>query len=177
MLTGDHVVLRAIVPGDLEQLRLWRNQPEFRRYFREYREIGSDDQRRWYETSVLNDAAVLMFAIEERDTGRLLGACGLCFIDWVSRTCDLSIYLGADDLYIDDRLAPDAARTLLRYGFGVLGMHRVWVEIYDYDEAKKALLSELGFTLDGRFREHHFHEGRWHDSLFYGLLDREFGAG
>ena len=176
MLTGHHVALRAITPSDLEPLRLWRNQPEFRKFFREYRELGPDDQQRWYDGRVMDDLGTLMFAIEGMHDQRLLGACGLCFIDWISRTCDLSIYLGADDLYIDDVLAPDSARVLLRYAFGVLGMHRVWVEIYDYDEAKQRLLENLGFELDGRFREHHFHDGRWHDSLFYGLLDREFAG-
>ncbi len=105
----------------------------------------------------------------------LLGACGLCAIDWVNRTADFSIYIGHDGLYIDERHAPDAGRTLLRYrlrgaGDCIASGARSTVST----QAKQRLLDALGFTLDGRHRETHWGEGAWHDSLFFGILDREF---
>ena len=175
MLSGQHVGLRAIEREDLAQLRDWRNDPAFRRHFREHRELSALDQEAWFER-MNADPRQLMFAIVDRDAGRLVGASGLCFIDPVNRNCDLSIYIGADGAYVDERLAPDAARTTLRYGFEELGLHRVWAEIYDFDEPKQELLAGLGFQLEGRHREHHFAEGGWHDSLFYGLLADEWSA-
>jgi len=174
MIVGAHAALREILEEDLEPLRQWRNNPHLRRHFREYRDITPAMQRRWYEETVCGDNRVRMFAIVERGGGRLLGACGLCYIDWLRRSADFSIYLGADDLYIDDRFAPDAARLLLRYGFEELNLHRIWAEIYETDAAKRDFLPALGFTLEGRHRDTHWSEGRWADSLFYGLLDREY---
>jgi hypothetical protein len=173
MLTGEHIGLRAIERDDLGQLMEWRNRPDFRRHFREHREIGLESQVAWFERMTA-DPRTLMFAITDRADGRLLGASGLCFIDWVSRNCDLSLYIGADGLYVDDHYAPDAARTTIAYGFDELGMNRIWVEIYEFDEAKQKLLADLGFQLEGRHREHHFAESRYHDSLFYGLLASEW---
>ncbi len=172
MLSGQTTQLRAIEPKDLEPLRIWRNKPEFRRYFREYREISVEMQEAWYRNSVLNDPRVRMFAIEDK-SGRLLGACGLCYIDAINRSADFSIYIGADDLYIDDVFAPDAGRTLIAYGFAELNLHRIWAEIYDFDLPKQALFPKLGFTLEGRHRQTHWSEGQWSDSLFYGLLASE----
>lgn len=177
MLKGDIVGLRAIEPGDLDQLRAWRNRPEYRRYFREYRELSSEQQRRWYEAVVNGDASTRMFSIVELANGRLLGACGLCYINWVDRNADFSLYIGVDDLYIDDRFAPDAARVLIRYGFDELNLHRLWSEIYDFDQAKQGLFDRLGFGLDGRHRQTHWGEGRWHDSLFYSLLSSDKADG
>lgn len=174
MLRGSVVGLRAIERADLGALLAWRNKPEFRRYFREFRELGSADQERWYENIVLKDPSVRMFSIVELTNGRLLGACGLCYINWVDRNADLSIYIGADDLYIDETFAPDAASTLLRYGFDELGLHRVWAEIYSIDQKKQKFFTGLGFALDGRHRETHWTEGGWVDSLFYGLLSSSF---
>lgn len=170
MLKGEFVGLRAVEQADLSTLLAWRNQPEFRRYFREYRELGSDQQQSWYEQTVLRDPATRMFSIIDLASGRLLGACGLCYIHWVDRNGDFSIYIGADDLYIDERLAPDAARLMIRYGFEELGLHRLWSEIYHFDTAKQRLFETLGFQLEARFRESHWTEGAWHDSLIYGLL-------
>lgn len=173
MLSGEHTCLRAVEREDLPQLLAWRNRPELRRYFREYRELGRDQQNAWYENVVLKDPATRMFSIIERASGRLLGACGLCYINWVDRSADFSIYLGADDLYIDARLAPDAARMLIRYGFDELGLHRLWSEIYAFDSAKEGLFGTLGFQHEARFRQNHWTEGGWHDSLIFGLLSSD----
>jgi len=173
MLSGESVSLRAIEREDLPQLLAWRNRPELRRFFREYRELGRDQHSAWYENGVLKDPAIRMFSIVERGSGRLLGACGLCYINWVDRNADFSIYLGADERYIDTRLAPEAARLLIRYGFDELGLHRLWSEIYAFDSAKQCLFEALGFQLEARYRQSHWTEGGWHDSLIYGLLSSD----
>ncbi len=174
MLKGEIVGLRAIEKEDLPQLLEWRNRPEYRRYFREYRELGMEQQTGWFESMVLKDHRTIMFAIVDLADMRLIGASGLCYIDWVNRSADFSIYIGADNLYIDDRFAPDAACTMARYAFHELGMHRLWSEIYDFDQPKKQFFDALGFRLDGRHRQTHWGEGAWHDSLFYGLLADDF---
>ncbi len=178
MLAGAHTLLRAIEEADLEPLRAWRNQPRLRRYFREHREISAAMQRRWFDTKVLADPSTRMFAVCERgatpdEPGRLLGAAGVCWIDWRNRSGDFSLYLGADGLYIDAVFAPDAGRILLDYAFNDLGLNRVWAEIYDHDAPKQRLLPALGFREEGRHRQTTWCEGRFVDSVFYGLLARD----
>lgn len=169
MLKGQLTSLRAIEKDDLSQLLAWRNMPELRRYFREYRELNHEQQLSWFNTKVNNDAATRMFAIVDHQ-GNLLGAAGLCYIDWVNRTADFSIYIGHEGLYIDDQLAPDAATTMIRYAFAELGLNRLWSEIYAFDDAKAKFFKRLGFSLDGRHRHTHWAENAWHDSLFFSLL-------
>lgn len=170
MIEGRLTGLRAIEDSDLARLLAWRNQPEIRRYFREYRELNSTQQRQWFDSKVNNDPCTRMFAVVDKATSRLVGAAGLCYIDWVNRTADFSLYIGFDNLYIDSHLAPDAAITLTNYGFKELGLNRLWSEIYSFDTAKKTLFKQLGFTMDGRHRSTHWAEGTWHDSLFFSLL-------
>ena len=174
MLTGELTGLRAIEERDLPQLLAWRNDPRMRRYFREYRELNMVQQRGWFDAKVNSDPSIRMFSVIDLETNQLMGAAGLCYIDWVNRNADFSIYLGADDLYIDEDFAPDAGRTLLRYGFEELNLHKVWSEIYSLDAPKQKLFYELGFAREGVHRQTHFTEGKWVDSLFYGLLASEF---
>jgi RimJ/RimL family protein N-acetyltransferase len=169
MITGKCTALRAIEKDDLEQLLTWRNDPELRRYFREYRELNYQQQMNWFDKKVNNDASTSMFAIVDLNDN-LLGAAGLCYIDWINRTADFSIYIGKDKIYIDRILAPDAARVLIKYAFEELGLNRLWCEIYSYDVAKVNLLQALGFKLDGTHRQTHWAEKKWHDSFFYSLL-------
>jgi RimJ/RimL family protein N-acetyltransferase len=171
MLFGTHAILRAIEPGDLEQLRLWRNDPQLRRNFREYREISPADQQRWYDSIRVDNLTTRMFAITDSG-GTLLGACGLCYIDWMRRSADFSIYLGRG--YLDDKYALCAARMLMRYAFEDLGLHRLWAEVYEFDELKAHFLTSIGFRFDGALRDAHYAEGKWWDSrMFSSINDRD----
>ena len=67
MLKGRVVGLRAIEEADLEQLLMWRNQPEYRKFFREYRELNMINQKIWFEQKVINDEHTRMFSIIELD--------------------------------------------------------------------------------------------------------------
>lgn len=172
MLKGEYTVLRAIEKADLNQLLEWRNQPEFRKYFREYRELNSYNQDKWFESKVINDKSTVMFAIEDISSGELLGACGLCYIDWINRNADFSIYIGKNNLYIDDLYAIDASRIMMNYAFNELNLHKLWSEIYSIDDKKKNMFNVLGFDFEGCHKETHWTEGRWVDSNYYGFVNK-----
>jgi RimJ/RimL family protein N-acetyltransferase len=171
IIGSNYVSLRAIEKDDLPQLMKWRNNPEFRKYFRENSEINIAKQHRWFEMINNVNSIHKMFAIV--DSNRLIGACGLCYIDWINRSADFSIYIGYNDLYIDNKYAVEAAELMIDYGFNVLNLHRLWAEIYSIDEAKKTFFDIINFKLDGELRQTYWHNNQWHNSLFYSLLSNE----
>lgn len=173
MISGKYVGLRAIEKEDLPQLREWRNNPDLRKFFREIAEISKTNQEAWFESINSKNSPHKMFAIIKLDTNELMGACGLCYIDWINRSADFSIYLGYNNLYIDDVYAIEAAKIMRNYGFDILNLHRLWAEIYTLDAQKKAFFNTLGFKLDGELRETYWYDKQWYNSLFYSLLDHE----
>lgn len=100
MLKGEYVGLRSVEKNDLPILLEWRNQPEYRQFFREYRELNLENQNRWFDIKVMEDSSTIMFTIIDLQNGEILGACGLCYIDWINRNADFSIYIGKDNIYI-----------------------------------------------------------------------------
>ena len=170
MLYGECVALRAIEKSDLNALLNWRNNPNFRKFFREYRELNYSNQEIWFNNKVMNDKNTIMFSIVDVKTNELLGACGLCYIDWINRNSDFSIYIGKNDLYIDDVYAVDAAKIMMRYAYEELNLHKLWAEIYSNDICKTELFSKLNFVLEGCHKESHWTCGAWYDSLFYGYI-------
>ena len=174
MIRGKLVGLSPLESEDLEALRQWRNNPDFRQYFREYREISKDMQSDWFKRT-LNDKSTIMFAIRRLSDNELLGCCGLCYINWVNRNADLSLYIGYDDLYIDDiGYAEEATKLLLNYGFCELGLHKAWTEIYEIDTPKKALYEKLGLKIDGVLRDNYFHDGKFWNSYIFSILKEDF---
>lgn len=175
MLKGLFISLTAVEQADLKQLMDWRNTPELRRYFREYRELNTTAQKQWFEDKVLSDSATIMFSIRRLDDNILLGSCGLVYIDWIRRHAELSLYIGWNNAYIDDEgFAEEACRLLLKYAYHELCLNKVWTEIYSFDTPKKNLYDKLGFHKDGVLRQNHYSEGKWVDSLIFSLLASEF---
>jgi [ribosomal protein S5]-alanine N-acetyltransferase len=70
--------------------------------------------------------------------------------------------------------ALDAARTLISFGFATLGLHRISAAIGPDNAASIALVTRLGFTREGRLRDHVFTNGAWRDSILYSLLAHEW---
>ncbi|HPF88286.1 MAG TPA: GNAT family protein [Candidatus Limiplasma sp.] len=175
MMQGKLVTLSPLEQEDLEPLRQWRNNPEFRKYFREYREINKDMQLKWYQQKVLGDPSTMMFGIHDAASGELLGCCGLCYINWVHRNADLSLYIGWQNAYIDtEGYAEESCRLLFTYGFQELGLEKIWTEIYEFDEPKYQLYQKLGFQQDGLLRKQYLYNGKYWDSRMLSLLREEF---
>ena len=178
MLKGDKVYLTAIEEEDLEQLRNWRNLPDYRKHFREYREISRTMQKNWFENIVNGDNSTIMFAIRMSDTGELAGCCGLCYINWVHRHSDLSLYIGKDESYIDNEgIAEESCKLLFDYGFHELGLNKIWTELYEFDHKKIDLYKKFGFQEDGFLRKQYFYEGKWWGSYILSLLNEEYKIG
>lgn len=175
MIRGKKVYLTAIEENELEQLRHWRNLPEYRKHFREYREISTTMQKKWFETIVNGDNSTIMFSIHDIVTKELLGCCGLCYINWVHRYSDLSLYIGKDECYIDDEgIARESCDLLFQYAFGELGLNKIWTELYEFDTKKITLYQNMGFQQDGLLREQYFYDGKWWNSYILSLLRKEY---
>jgi RimJ/RimL family protein N-acetyltransferase len=175
MLAGKLVSLTAVERQDLALLKKWRNNPEFRKHFREYRELNDVMQERWFENRVVNDHSTEMFAIRDAANGELLGCAGLAYINWVHRHADLSLYIGWNDAYIDEKgYAEESCTLLLDYAFMEIGLNKVWTELYEFDEKKIKLYGKIGFIQDGILRQHCFHKGRWWNSIILSMLAEEY---
>ncbi|MEO6348153.1 MAG: hypothetical protein ABIO60_09625, partial [Aquaticitalea sp.] len=68
MITGTNVGLRAVEKEDLQLLRDWRNLLEFRRNFREVRELSLADQEAWFENLQSSKNNNFMFTIVDLKT-------------------------------------------------------------------------------------------------------------
>lgn len=175
MINGKIVKLTTIEESDLEQLRYWRNLPEYRKYFREYREISSTMQKKWFDQIVNNDDKTIMFAIRMIENDELVGCCGLCYINWIHRHSDLSLYIGKNEAYIDSEgIAEESCNLLFHYGFDELGLNKIWTEIYEFDTKKLDLYQKLHFHRDGFLRKQYFYDGKWFGSYLLSLLNEEF---
>ena len=166
MIKGKKVGLRAVEKQDLPILRDWRNIVEFRKNFREVRELSLNDQEAWFDQLQKTKHINYMFTIVDLDTQKPIGAAGLLYINWIIRSADFSFYLGNNEVYIDDKgIAEEATKLLINYGFNNLNLHKIWMELYEFDKAKlDFFINKFDFKKDGVLRDNCFEDGKYYDS-------------
>jgi RimJ/RimL family protein N-acetyltransferase len=174
MIKGNIVGLRAVEKEDLALLRDWRNIPAFRKNFREVRELSIANQERWFERSCIDNPNDFMFMIVRLDDNKPIGACGILYVNWINRTGDFSFYIGHEDSYIDDEgYGKDAATLLIEYGFNNLNLHKIWMELYEFDTKKLSFFqNKFDFKIDGKLRDNCFEGGKYWNSYIISLLNK-----
>ena len=68
----------------------------------------------------------------------------------------------------------EAVSLVIDYIFESFEKRGVMAHCFDTNEGSQALLESLGFTEEGRLREHRFVEGEYVDAVIYGLLREEW---
>ena len=176
MIVRGRIGLRAVEKADLIQLKEWRNNPDFRKHFREIRELNDANQERWFE-NLNQDSNSYFFGVVSLDTGNLIGVGGLLYINWVIKSADFSFYIGDSDEYVStSERCVDSISAILEYGFGTLGLNKVWMELYENDNRKLKLFKDsFNFSIDGVLRDNWFENG-FHNSFLLTLLQDEFNG-
>jgi len=172
MLKGKLIRLKQIEKADLSQFRDWRNSPYIRNYTREYRPLNMLNQEQWLE-SLTNNKSNIMFAIQELNSDKIIGCCGLTYINWKEGHGEVTIYIG-DDEWQGKGCAGEALDVLMRYGFKELRLHRICAIIFSYNILSIKLFKKHGFCFEGICRGTRFWDGKFHDELIYSMLDYEY---
>jgi UDP-4-amino-4,6-dideoxy-N-acetyl-beta-L-altrosamine N-acetyltransferase len=172
MIHGKKIYLTSIDKDNLNTLREWRNNPELRQYFREHRELSMDMQTNWYVNKVLGDPNQYNFEIHDNESKKLIGHCGLYYINWISKSAEFGIYIG-DFSFRNGGYGSDSLRTLIDYGFNQLNMNRIWAEVYSNNDAIK-VYTKIGFKIEGVLRQNVFKNGEYFDSTIISLLKSEY---
>ncbi len=174
-LVGELVTLRGFRDGDrvARQRHGW-NQ-EIQRGLGHDRATGAmtdDEAGAWVDTLATRSAeGALGWAIEA--DGELAGGVSLFDPREGGRKARLGIGMYAPQ-FLGRGLGTEAIRLVLRHAFGTLGMHRVELKVLDVNARAIAAYRACGFVDEGRERESCWVDGRWHDDIVMGVLDREF---
>ncbi len=111
--------------------------------------------------------------IEHSGAAELVGACSLQHIDPRNRHAELSIFLLSTE-YRGLGYGTDAVCELLRYAFDVLRVDKVYLGVYDFNEAGIRSYERVGFRYEGRFRHMLYYQGHYHDEWRMCLFRHEW---
>jgi RimJ/RimL family protein N-acetyltransferase len=175
VLTGSRVVLRRHTAENLGAFRRWYSDPEIARLAR-YQEapMRSEEIERFFTARVVGSEALAM-AIHERASDRLVGTCAFSQLDGENGSALYHITIGEKDVW-GRGYGTEATRLMLDHAFGKLGLHRVALFVFEFNERAIRTYRRCGFVVEGRSRESIYRDGRWWDELAMSVLESDWRA-
>ncbi|MEU3710885.1 GNAT family N-acetyltransferase [Streptomyces catenulae] len=176
VLTGERIRLVPLGVRHAAAYHAATEDPEIRRLTGSHREFTPAEIGAWCAGAVTRTGR-LDLAVEDRESGRFLGDIALLDVDPDNAHATLRIMLVAGAT--DRGLGSEAVRLLLGHAFDRVQLHRVQLEVWDFNHRARRAYERCGFTLEGRMRQALRWDGAWHDVLVMAALRTEWtdGAG
>ena len=149
ILETDRLVLRRLLPEDLDSLYALYRDPEIRRYFPEgtltYEE--TKEELEWFLNGHPKHPELGLWATIHKGTGKFIGRCGLLPLDIEGRQEVEVAYTIARE-YWGQGLGTEAAQAILHYGFEKLGLARLICLIEPGNAASQKVAVKIGMKLE-----------------------------
>jgi RimJ/RimL family protein N-acetyltransferase len=175
VLTGEQVVLRRHVPSNLRAFQRWYADPEVVRLTR-YQDspMRPEEIERFFAARALGSDSLAM-AIHRRDDDRLIGTCALSQLDADNGSALFHITIGEKSSW-GRGFGTEATRLMIDHAFSGLGLHRVALTVFSFNERAIRSYRSVGFIVEGRAREAIWRDGRWWDEISMSILDIDWQA-
>ncbi|MBC2194619.1 GNAT family N-acetyltransferase [Listeria booriae] len=104
---------------------------------------------------------------------RVIGRIELGLIDRENGTAAFGIVIGDRDCW-GQGYGKQAILELLREAFDDLHLHKVYCEVYAFNERSIRMMQAMDFKQDGVLREHEYFRNEHHDLVVFSMLRSEF---
>ena len=173
VLTGRLVILRRHAPANVAAFRRWYADPEIARLARyQQTPMRPEEIERFFAARVVGPDALAM-AVHERSTGRLIGTCAFSQLDGENGSALYHITIGEQDAW-GRGYGTEATQLMVDHAFGVLGLHRIALFVFEFNERAIRAYRRSGFVVEGRSRESIWRDGRWWDELAMSILESDW---
>jgi len=174
--------LQTVTREDVSRLAGWLADPEVNAYWYGLDEAGTPLHIGYAPNALLQASAAewqqlfdddgrRIYSIYSND-GEHLGEAQLV-LSWPLLEAQLFLLIGRKDLW-HHHYGTSALVQLLDQAFGTFDLHRVWVDVPEYNQHALDMFRQVGFVLEGHFRRAHRKDNEWYDSIAMGLLADEY---
>jgi len=172
LLEGERVYLRPYNLDDIDRYYQMLFQPEMRRLTGTQTTWTREQIIRYLEEKMEDRSSVLLLiALRENDC--VIGDIALQDIDRNNRSANIRIAIDQAEQQ-GKGYGTEALKLMLDYGFGILNLHRVELNVFAYNERALRVYEKLGFKKEGVQRDALYYHHRYHDSIWMSILEDEY---
>jgi RimJ/RimL family protein N-acetyltransferase len=169
-LTGEKVILRPFTHADIPLMQILLQDDEVS-VLTGSAHTPLGDITQWYSTRNTQSDR-LDLAVVDRETGGCVGEVVLNEWSRHNRSCGFRMALGPAGR--GRGLGTEAAKLIIGYGFELLHLHRIALEVYAFNPRARHVYEKIGFRQEGVLREALWHDGTWIDATVMSILADEW---
>lgn len=114
----------------------------------------------------------LDLAVVDRETGNIVGEVVYNDLDEDTNNVNIRILIGPSGR--NRGLGTEAISLFMEYGFQVLNLHKIELEVYSFNPRAEKSYKKNGFILEGILRENFCYNGEYIDTKLYGILKSDY---
>lgn len=175
MFYGEKVNLRLLREEEAEELIKYFNDYDFRKNLLNVIPFSLKEEQDFIKNSWEWKRAgkAYIFGIEEIETNNLIGSCGIMDVNWINRSAAFGIGIWKKARQ-NQGLGTDATKTILKFAFNDLGLHSIMLEVHEFNKRGIHVYEKIGFKDIGKKREAIYRNGKYYDTIFMDILDKDF---
>jgi RimJ/RimL family protein N-acetyltransferase len=181
LFEGQTIRFTAVDPEqDYKIESAWTYNLDYARHYRDapVRPLAAHELKKYYEKlykDSMESRRCFHFAVRLKEDNRLMGFVRFRVLEWNHGVG--SILIATGEAAMRRMVEPEVLQLALVYAFDELNLHRVAVQLPEYDYTGIEILEEAGFRLEVRRKECCYRAGRYWDWLQYGMLVTEWQNG
>jgi diamine N-acetyltransferase len=175
MIQGKRVYLRALEREDLKVLHEMQNDEEVMSWSRSKPDhmVSMEALEKEYEEELKNENTLRRtFVIVYKKSGKVAGWASLRWWKQFHTTADFGIAMKKE--FRGKGIGTEVLGLLSRIAFEQYNMHKVELFTRPDNHAMIHAAEKNGFTVEGRFPETLYFDGRYHDGLSMGVMRKDF---
>lgn len=174
-LMGERVTLREYRMEDIPAIRKWANDHEITDTLSEVFSFPHtyENTESFVRSMVEGKTDTKGFIISEKDTLDYIGQIDLFKFDWRNRCATIGIVIGRKEL-LGQGYGREALRLIQEFAFKTLNLHRLELQVMDFNERGYRCYASCGFKEEGRQRQRIFYQGQYRDMITMSILSHEF---
>ncbi|MFC2139985.1 GNAT family N-acetyltransferase [Bacteroidota bacterium] len=171
-ISSERLILEPLSKEDAQAMLNYRSLPEVYKYQGWQPENVDDAEKFILKHNTMESGGWMQLAIRLREDGKLIGDCGMHFIDDEFKQIEIGFSLSP--VFQGKGYATEAVSCLLDYIFTTLRSHRVYGSCDPDNLSSIKLMTRIGMRKEAHLKESIWFKGRWADDVICAILDHEW---
>lgn len=171
-LVGERCFLSPVDSSETEIVAKWSNDIDVALKTGDISDMISYEIQKSYLEG-MNSRSGYGFYIVDKCKDEVIGIARLMRINFISRNAVMGMFIGEKNNR-GKGIGTETTKLLLDFGFNVLNLRNIMVEVVSFNEASLNLCRKCGFKEIGRRRKAIIYGKHEYDEVYMDILDEEF---
>ncbi|SHI20948.1 GNAT family N-acetyltransferase [Sporanaerobacter acetigenes] len=173
MYYGEKVCLRAYREEDIPKATSFVNDEELKKLLVTNVPFPMTlwEEEEWVKSQKSSQDGSYNFAIEDIETKKYIGGCGIQEVNWLSRVATVGIMIG-DKEYWGKGYGTDAMKVLMNFIFNNMNIRKIRLSTFSFNMRARKSYEKCGFEVEGILKDEIFKDGKYYDEIIMSVFNK-----